>query len=201
VAIDTMASKRKRAAAPTDGVTSPPPDGPRRSARARKSAAAGDVSAEDGDSKPFQADGEGAVRWTSDKDLERAKRELGEMEERLQSAVREQRIAVLSSQLSCEDDRVIKAARPAKSQGTRKRPSKEKTVPEPPLKPDDESTPKKPSQVERAPLPNYDAKASAEDVDEAKAEDHDARERGAARPPPVHSDILPLPWSGRLGYV
>ncbi len=25
--------------------------------------------------------------------------------------------------------------------------------------------------------------------------------RGAARPPPVNSDYLPLPWSGRLGYV
>lgn len=28
-----------------------------------------------------------------------------------------------------------------------------------------------------------------------------AVERGARRLPPVHSDILPLPWSGRLGYV
>jgi len=26
-------------------------------------------------------------------------------------------------------------------------------------------------------------------------------ERGAARPPPVNSSFLPLPWTGRLGYV
>ena len=29
----------------------------------------------------------------------------------------------------------------------------------------------------------------------------DAPERGAARPPPVNSGYLPLPWKGRLGYV
>lgn len=29
----------------------------------------------------------------------------------------------------------------------------------------------------------------------------DVAERGAARPPPVNSDRLPLPWKGRLGYV
>lgn len=29
----------------------------------------------------------------------------------------------------------------------------------------------------------------------------DSAERGAARPPPVNSDRLPLPWKGRLGYV
>ena len=29
----------------------------------------------------------------------------------------------------------------------------------------------------------------------------EAPERGAARAPPVHSDRLPLPWKGRIGYV
>merc|ERR1712000_251290 len=33
------------------------------------------------------------------------------------------------------------------------------------------------------------------------AEPMDDVERGARRPPPVNSDTLPLPWTGRLGYV
>ncbi|KAJ6783102.1 hypothetical protein PWT90_05924 [Aphanocladium album] len=39
-------------------------------------------------------------------------------------------------------------------------------------------------------------------VVEADNEDEaEPAERGAKRPPPVNSDILPLPWNGRLGYV
>jgi len=36
---------------------------------------------------------------------------------------------------------------------------------------------------------------------EVKSEDAVDIERGAARPPPVNSSYLPLPWTGRLGYV
>lgn len=36
---------------------------------------------------------------------------------------------------------------------------------------------------------------------EVAAKDDDAVERGARRAPPVHSERLPLPWTGRLGYV
>lgn len=40
------------------------------------------------------------------------------------------------------------------------------------------------------------------DADEdGPAEDIDVLRREAARPPPVNSDYLPLPWRGRLGYV
>ncbi|KAK4185885.1 UV-endonuclease UvdE-domain-containing protein [Podospora australis] len=35
----------------------------------------------------------------------------------------------------------------------------------------------------------------------APEEDPDVPERGAARPPPVNSPYLPLPWKGRLGYA
>lgn len=37
--------------------------------------------------------------------------------------------------------------------------------------------------------------------DDQTAEDYDAVKRDAARPPPVNSGYLPLPWKGRLGYV
>ncbi|KAL2134718.1 hypothetical protein VTI74DRAFT_11038 [Chaetomium olivicolor] len=36
---------------------------------------------------------------------------------------------------------------------------------------------------------------------DAPEEAPDVPERGAARPPPVNSDYLPLPWKGRLGYA
>ena len=41
--------------------------------------------------------------------------------------------------------------------------------------------------------PNGDEAGPIEGVDDLKKE--------AERPPPVHSDYLPLPWKGRLGYV
>jgi len=41
--------------------------------------------------------------------------------------------------------------------------------------------------------PDGDEVGSVEDADTLKLE--------AARPPPVNSDYLPLPWKGRLGYV
>lgn len=41
----------------------------------------------------------------------------------------------------------------------------------------------------------------ADDPEDAEKEDVDTEKREAARPPPVNSDYLPLPWKGRLGYV
>lgn len=37
--------------------------------------------------------------------------------------------------------------------------------------------------------------------DAGPVEDIDIMKKEAGRPPPVHSDYLPLPWKGRLGYV
>jgi UV DNA damage endonuclease len=37
--------------------------------------------------------------------------------------------------------------------------------------------------------------------DNGPAEDIDVMKKEAARPPPVNSGYLPLPWKGRLGYV
>jgi UV DNA damage endonuclease len=39
------------------------------------------------------------------------------------------------------------------------------------------------------------------DDENALADAVEAPEKGAARPPPVNSQYLPLPWKGRLGYV
>ncbi|OAA72250.1 UV-damage endonuclease [Cordyceps fumosorosea ARSEF 2679] len=36
---------------------------------------------------------------------------------------------------------------------------------------------------------------------EAANDEAPSLERGARRPPPVNSDVLPLPWTGRLGYA
>jgi UV DNA damage endonuclease len=61
-----------------------------------------------------------------------------------------------------------------------------------------EATPKK-TPVKKA------AKAN-DDMDDPEAEDFEEADEAevneaSRRPPPVHSDYLPLPWKGRLGYV
>jgi UV DNA damage endonuclease len=47
----------------------------------------------------------------------------------------------------------------------------------------------------------WDRRLDPDGDDEAPVEDFDALKKEAARPPPVNSDYLPLPWKGRLGYV
>ena len=44
------------------------------------------------------------------------------------------------------------------------------------------------------------ASADPEADDEVEADEEEVKE-ALSRPPPVHSDYLPLPWKGRLGYV
>jgi UV DNA damage endonuclease len=56
------------------------------------------------------------------------------------------------------------------------------------------------------PALNVDVGASLDPEDEEgpKAEDEEEEEvikEALSRTPPVHSDYLPLPWKGRLGYV
>jgi UV DNA damage endonuclease len=46
-----------------------------------------------------------------------------------------------------------------------------------------------------------DKKADPDGDEAAPAEDVDVMKKEAKRHPPVHSDYLPLPWKGRLGYV
>ncbi|KAF2663103.1 UV-endonuclease UvdE [Microthyrium microscopicum] len=51
-----------------------------------------------------------------------------------------------------------------------------------------------------APLTDADAEYIAEEED-IKEEDIEQVKEAVTRPPPVHSDYLPLPWKGRLGYA
>jgi UV DNA damage endonuclease len=124
-------------------------------------------------------------RWSSKEGVERAMRELGEMEEKFQQATRTQRMAVESSDLSFEQQEPhvfqsspIWSAKSVVNQKQNPQPTK----------------------IETAPQEDYEAELAQGDLVEAKAAD-DGAERGAARPPPVNSDTLPLPWKGRLGYV
>lgn len=47
----------------------------------------------------------------------------------------------------------------------------------------------------------WDKRQDPDGDEEGPAEDVDVLKKEAARPPPVNSDYLPLPWKGRLGYV
>jgi UV DNA damage endonuclease len=122
--------------------------------------------------------------------FERTMRELGEMGMKLQSAVKVQRLAVETSDLSkCDTEKVREEAfklRPT----VRRQP---KTGRE------------KKTETEGVGGLNVDAGLDADaeaggDAFEEKA-DAEVVERSARRAPPVNSDVLPLPWKGRLGYV
>ena len=60
--------------------------------------------------------------------------------------------------------------------------------------------PEKPAKVRTA-RKTTRASGPSEEDEAGKDEEALSAERGARRPPPVNSDELPLPWSGRLGYV
>lgn len=47
----------------------------------------------------------------------------------------------------------------------------------------------------------WDKRQDPDGDDAGPVEDVDTMKKEAGRPPPVHSDYLPLPWKGRLGYV
>lgn len=115
--------------------------------------------------------------------FERTMRELGEMGLKLQSAVKIQRLAVETSDLSkCDPERVREEAfklRPASMRQAKAEQKVEEKIPE---------------------KPNFDTDLQSADAAEEKA-DSEVVERTARRPPPVNSDVLPLPWKGRLGYV
>lgn len=183
----TMTSKRKR----TEAHPPPPipevPDAPRRSSRRIKDAAERPKSETD----PMKAASPKKTKavWDTGEGVEEAMRELSEMEQKLQTAVRRQRLAVESSDLH-----VTKEV--ADEPGIRPKmyaPNQDTIVTRGNLD-------GKPKVANSVPLDEYDAKLAAGDVADAKAED-DAMDRGANRPPPVNSETLPLPWKGRLGYV
>ncbi|CAG9979680.1 unnamed protein product [Clonostachys byssicola] len=125
--------------------------------------------------------------WESKETVEQARRELTEMEYNLQRAVKRQRLAVESSDLICEVDRAREVTLY----------HQEKRDPVEVLKTGSKSIS---DAIEHAPIDEYEAEIAVGDITEAKIEE-DGFDRGARRPPAVNSDVLPLPWTGRLGYA
>ncbi|PNP39424.1 hypothetical protein TGAMA5MH_08630 [Trichoderma gamsii] len=116
--------------------------------------------------------------------FQRTMKELGEMGLKLQSAVKRQRLAVETSDLSkCDPERV-------REEATRTRPALKRRAKENPEEATEQKVVEKPKVVEQT---------ETADTSEANA-DAETIERSARRPPPVNSDVLPLPWKGRLGY-
>lgn len=197
-AATTMTPKRKRTGAhPPPPIPEMPDTVPRRSSRRIKDASNGnderkaklDVTKMAGDPMKVANPKKAKAVWDTGEGVEEAMRELSEMEHKLQNAVRTQRLAVESSDLHV----------------------KKETSQEPDIRPTmyspntDTVTARgnlegKSKVVDTAPLDEYDAKLAAGDVADAKDEE-DGASRGADRPPPVNSEVLPLPWKGRLGYV
>ena len=117
---------------------------------------------------------------------------LAKMERRLRRAVKRQKIKIEESTIPApipapEDPPNRRASRPRLVK------SKQKSIGE--------------AVQEHLPTPERDVQDSEYEDDGAaptkKAEEDtiEVAERGAARPPPINSQYLPLPWQGRLGYV
>jgi len=182
-----MTSKRKRTGAHPPPPVPEMPDAPRRSSRRIKDAAERPKS----DTDPMKAADPKKAKavWDTGEGVEEAMRELSEMEQKLQTVVRTQRLAVESSDLQVKKE----AANEPDIRPKMYSPNKDTVVPRGNLE-------GKSKVVNSVPLDEYDAELAAGDVADAKGED-DGMDRGANRPPPVNSETLPLPWKGRLGYV
>ncbi|RSL64708.1 UV-damage endonuclease [Fusarium duplospermum] len=199
--LSNMTPKRKR-----DGPHPPPPapqrpDAPRRSSRRLRDAAAATTADHlASDKMDIDKDRKGILKceipdkrknkavWDTGEGVEEAMRELSEMEHKLQNAVRRQRLAVESSDLH------------VKVEPTMERNIRPKMRTPPPNDTIPSTCGRNAQSVEKAPMDGYQAELAAGDIVDAKADD-EGFERGANRPPPVNSDRLPLPWSGRLGYA
>lgn len=66
----------------------------------------------------------------------------------------------------------------------------------------DKEESKKPAvPAKHKPEPTNEAQFLDPEADGDEAADEEEIQAALSRPPPVHSDYLPLPWKGRLGYV
>lgn len=164
---DLPAAKVRRSSRKVNGVASQQHDGSRQ---------------DEGSKDPL---GSAGSPTASQEAFQRTMRELGEMGLKLQSAVKRQRLAVETSDLSkCDPERV-----------------REKVVKIRPLIPRQaKAGQEKKVDTKLVGKSSVDAELESADVSEGKA-DTEVVERSARRPPPVNSDKLPLPWRGRLGYV
>jgi UV DNA damage endonuclease len=135
-------------------------------------------------------------------DVKQAMAYLNEMDERLHNHTKRQRRAIEDSHIASINGR---SEEKALLRGNR---TPKRALINDKVKEEDEGEPAFPSpqSIETAPMSDGEAKQVAEciqeDAADAEPEGQDVSfERGAARPPPVNSDYLPLPWKGRLGYV
>lgn len=196
----------------------PPPDfAPRRSARAAKNAAANQP-------EPFKADHEqngsrdsrsknsGQVRRRRE-NVEDVMHDLQDMESQLRGVVKRQKLAVKSSSVMSNPTDIEKDVfTPRSTKGgrdilapaehwneyqpaaARKPPAKSKTWKASKASSvKEEVVDKEEASGMTREDPEEPAEPETEDVNDIKLE--------RARPPPVNSDYLPLPWKGRLGYV
>ncbi|KAH7202732.1 UV-endonuclease UvdE-domain-containing protein [Fusarium oxysporum] len=118
--------------------------------------------------------------------VEEAMRELSEMEYKLQNAARKDLLAVEASDLHVEEDDNVTSDIRSKIHS-----------PEKEILPTNRM--KKADRLKRAPLGGPEDDLAMTDI--FNVEDDEGSDQGANRPPPVNSDRLPLPWSGRLGYA
>ncbi|KAF9877247.1 uv-endonuclease uve-1 [Colletotrichum karsti] len=123
-----------------------------------------------------------------------AMRELSEMENRLQNSTRTQRLTIEASHVTGADKQSGKGKvwRPTIETGPANPEERVREVEE-----ERSGTP----DLDVAPIEGPQAEGAIGDVEDDKYREDDAPERGAARVPPVNSDYLPLPWTGRLGYA
>lgn len=208
----TMASKRKKSTASTAaGIKDEPPSpsllspAPRRSARQRsnnetKQADEGAVSLHP------QTDSKMNIIASSDQHMlqsragvRQAMKDLHDMDERLHSNAKRQRLAVENSHLQVNREGYENTSihpLPIQARSPDKKLKMECVL----------DKPSKLQDIEAAPMDDDDAKDLAERLDEDAADAEpdgidESAKRGASRPPAVNSDRLPLPWKGRLGYV
>jgi UV DNA damage endonuclease len=112
--------------------------------------------------------------------VERARHTLSEMEHKLLDEAKRQRLAIEASDLAS-----IAADEDANSADTVTHGSK-----------------KRPGAQSAAHLGEKKVKIEpGAPADGTSLDDDEVGDRGPRRPPPVNSDRLPLPWTGRLGYV
>lgn len=187
-------TKRKRSGAPA----TPPPALPNRRRSARNKDTLVEDSKEPAASGVLNGKGMGERRakatnsHKSKQDVKRAMRNLQDMENSLQNAVKKQQLAVETSDLTVVVDEASATDPTAPNQPTQPPRSRKKQI-------INEYNGEHPDSVEQAPLDNYEAELADGDLPTEPRDD--GIERGARRPPPVNSDQLPLPWTGRLGYV
>lgn len=190
-----------------------PAPNPRRSGRARNSQATtglGDYpdAGKPGSKAPSPSPPRRSARTGKDKGrgrevVEDAMHELQDMEEQLRGAVKRQKLAVKSSSVMTDTNE-----RKPEDAAFLPRPIRNELGVVPPRvkgKPVVEKKgPNRHGELTAFPNPGSalmgegnaedpEAAPGSEDVNELKLE--------GARPPPVNSDYLPLPWRGRLGYV